>query len=1032
MKNKFLRFFLSTTLLFFIGISSLVAKTMYISPNNDGIQDELIIPLQIQDKRFVVEWNLVITDEWNTVVRKIGNKEKRPEKLTFKSFFTQLGKKKEGVLIPEQVIWNGILDSGEVAPDGVYYYYVEAKDDNENYARTAAYTVIVDNTAPIIDLQQPAKSARIFGAGNKPTIKFTQKGSIEDLWTAQIVDTDEKIVRTLTWQDSPPETWAWDGKNDEGVAVKEGVYTYTIFAIDKAGNKSPQAQVGNIIYDAIPRSIDMVVKGSPFSPNGDGVKDTLTIIPSMSSTDGLLNWSIDVKNAGGSSVYTIESVKAPPATISFEGKDSSGTVLSDGEYQLDFFASFSNGQESRIARKVLVDNTPPSAMVKTDGSIFSPDGDGRLDIITIHQEGSKEKSWEGRIVNEAGAVVKQWTYGEVPPTSIEWDGVSLDGKITDGFYKYELASSDLAGNSVLVATTPFELNTGATEVIVTVSPDAFSPNGDKVQDTIKFTPQIRTESGIASYELKIIDELGTVVKTFAEKRSIPASISWNGLTDDGSPAKDGTYSAVLSTVSKNGSEAEVNTRAFVLDTSYPELTISTDYDLFSPNGDGNKDMLPLAIKTSDELHWQAQIKDKNNIVVRTFSWEGAVPSFDWDGKDETGNVVSDGTYSFVIGTTDKAGNKTEKTIKNIQVDNRVPIIYVTAEHDAFSPNGDGLLDEQLFSIRSTLNEGIEYWTLSIVDDATGEVYRSWNQNDYANIPETIEWDGRKLDGTAVEGVLVGKLNIKYVKGDDVSQNTTSFLCAVTPPELTVRTAPEYFSPDNDGVDDDMFINLQGKSIVPFESWSFEIRDPKNGSSFWKTSGTSSISEKIVWDGRGNNGELVQSAVDYPYEFIVKDILGMESKVTGLIPVDVLVIRIGDVLKIQVPSIIFRSDNADFVGKDEDPERGLDQEVIDNNIRVLKRIAYILNKFEDYKVTIEGHANNLTGTEAEETSTAGGNIPLVPLSEARANTVQDMLISYGVNKNRLTTVGRGGRMPIAARSDRANWWKNRRVEFILNK
>ena len=30
-------------------------KTVYISPNNDGIQDELTIPLSIKDKRYISE-----------------------------------------------------------------------------------------------------------------------------------------------------------------------------------------------------------------------------------------------------------------------------------------------------------------------------------------------------------------------------------------------------------------------------------------------------------------------------------------------------------------------------------------------------------------------------------------------------------------------------------------------------------------------------------------------------------------------------------------------------------------------------------------------------------------------------------------------------------------------------------------------------------------------------------------------------------------------------------------------------------------
>jgi hypothetical protein len=247
---------------------------------------------------------------------------------------------------------------------------------------------------------------------------------------------------------------------------------------------------------------------------------------------------------------------------------------------------------------------------------------------------------------------------------------------------------------------------------------------------------------------------------------------------------------------------------------------------------------------------------------------------------------------------------------------------------------------------------------------------------------------------------------------------------VTPPRLTAQTAPKYFSPDNDGSDDDLFITLRVQDLTPLASWSFVVRDPNNGKEFWRIDGKSAIKERVVWDGRGNNGELVESAMDYPYTFSATNTLGLSSSVDGVIPVDVLVFRAGDVLKMRVPAIIFAGDRGDF--------EGLDRNLIDNNIRVLRRIAEILNKFKEYSVRVEGHANNTTGTEAEETSSAGGNIPLVPLSQSRAEYVKKLLAEYKVDAKRLSTVGMGGRQRIVPLSDRDNWWKNRRVEFILEK
>jgi hypothetical protein len=170
--------------------------------------------------------------------------------------------------------------------------------------------------------------------------------------------------------------------------------------------------------------------------------------------------------------------------------------------------------------------------------------------------------------------------------------------------------------------------------------------------------------------------------------------------------------------------------------------------------------------------------------------------------------------------------------------------------------------------------------------------------------------------------------------------------------------------------------------------------------------------------------MVESAMDYPYTFTVTDTLGVASTIGGVINVDVLVMRVGDVLKMRVPAIVFRSDEADFGGVDKYPQGGLTREQIANNERVLRRVATILGKFKEYTVTVEGHANNIgPGMNAAVAKT---------LSEKRAVFVKEFLTKNGVASGRLASVGRGVDVPVVPLEDHDNWWKNRRVEFILNK
>jgi len=248
------------------------------------------------------------------------------------------------------------------------------------------------------------------------------------------------------------------------------------------------------------------------------------------------------------------------------------------------------------------------------------------------------------------------------------------------------------------------------------------------------------------------------------------------------------------------------------------------------------------------------------------------------------------------------------------------------------------------------------------------------------------------------------------------------LVDVSGPELALTYTPEYFSPDNDGENDELFINLTAKDASPIASWVLEIRAPEAPYPvFRRTEGRGAPAHRITWDGKSDNGELVQSAVFYPYTFSATDALGNSNKTEGRIGIDVLVIRDGDRLKMQIPSIIFRPDYADFVG--------LSPEVIENNHRIIRRIAHILNQFRDYRVQIEGHANPVQpagpARDREEAS-------LKRISEARARMIVDLLVRNGVARNRLSFEGVGSSKTIVEFEDRNNWWKNRRVEFYLIK
>jgi outer membrane protein OmpA-like peptidoglycan-associated protein len=244
------------------------------------------------------------------------------------------------------------------------------------------------------------------------------------------------------------------------------------------------------------------------------------------------------------------------------------------------------------------------------------------------------------------------------------------------------------------------------------------------------------------------------------------------------------------------------------------------------------------------------------------------------------------------------------------------------------------------------------------------------------------------------------------------------------PDLFVSLSAQYFSPDDDGTEDLLSIFLQARDESGIGDWVFAIQEPQTDKLFRTWNGRGEPPEKIDWDGKNPGGELVQSASDYRYTFTVSDTLGNTSVRKGLIPVDVLVIREGDILRIRVPSIMFPPNSASF--------EGLGEEVRVNNDWILRRIAQVLQKFAAYQVKVEGHANYTTPLNRPEDRRNEQDRELRPLSEQRARMVVDYLADLGVNRSRLSSYGIGGARPVVDYADREGWWKNRRVEFILEK
>lgn len=87
-------------------------------------------------------------------------------------------------------------------------------------------------------------------------------------------------------------------------------------------------------------------------------------------------------------------------------------------------------------------------------------------------------------------------------------------------------------------------------------------------------------------------------------------------------------------------------------------------------------------------------------------------------------------------------------------------------------------------------------------------------------------------------------------------------------------------------------------------------------------------------------------------------------------------------------------------------------------QTLGRQAQWLNRYSNYRITIEGHA--------DERGTREYNLAL---GARRAAATRDYLISQGVSGNRLRTVSYGKERPVAVCDDISCWSQNRRAVTV---
>ena len=404
--------------------------------------------------------------------------------------------------------------------------------------------------------------------------------------------------------------------------------------------------------------------------------------------------------------------------------------------------------------------------------------------------------------------------------------------------------------------------------------------------------------------------------------------------------------------------------------------------------------------------WKAELRNVNGLLVKEWNWGMNPPKeIVWDGKDAKNAASPDGSYDYIVFGKDLAGNKTIMAIKNINLSTANYSVFIALDKPGISPNNDGNSDSVKITPTFSETAGIKKITFTVTDDKGNTVRKM----EFTAPPVNLTWDGKDDKGMNVpDGKYYFVLDAEYANGNNPKSEKHPVIVDTVPPTVAAQyDPPSPFSPDQDGDKDIIKIKLTVDDPQGVKKWKMVIYDPDNRP-FKTFAGDGPPAPEFSWDGRSDNGELVESAQDYKVKITLEDNIGnkITDKERPPMSVDILVEMTPEGLKIRVSSIEFETGKAALTK---------------NAKLILDRVAEILKKYSSYHIQIQGHTDNTGTYEINK-----------PLSEARAEAVKKYLVTKGIAADRMTTVGFADTKPVADNGTPEGKRKNRRVEFILIK
>jgi hypothetical protein len=695
----------------------------------------------------------------------------------------------------------------------------------------------------------------------------------------------------------------WNGSIDTAsgkTIIPGGSYTLKIVAYFGDYIKSASVPV---VVDTVPPQILFSSSEKAISPNGDSILDS-TIFSYNITDDYSATIEAELRlKKNNSYVYTVWDIFAwqkwgilgTELTTNWDGKINGW--IAQGKYVCELKATDMAGNTGYATCEVIVDTMPPLIENATaDNPYFSPNNDTRKDQCTLGFVLSdniddnmrltlKLKDNSGR---EISVLVNDRVYEKGDRTFI-WDGRSPPEAtlLPDGEYSLEIAAKDTAGNVGKADPVKVSIDTLPPGILIlSASPNPFTPNDDGIKDTTAFNYSL-SEPSFA--DLRVNRDDGKLFISNALYNTEGNTWTWDGKGARGE-LLGGDYSYYLYAEDRAANIATSETGAIVVDRE-PSLIpyCYAEPDPFSPVSASNNYTDIYYYVSRNNVQVQVAVLGREGLPLKnlvfgetknkgeyTVRWHGDfMPGYPGPRADRDPSKVADGTYQFKIWAYDSYNDARGENANTLMVDNIPPYIAI--------------YPVAVDQVKRTAT--LRYY---LPEKATVEVaaYDETGIKVEDVMPKKSQEPGEYFLPWGLGSRSVGKTYF-YVAAEDSAKNrdekTTEIFSIDPEKDLTlanVSAMPDPFTPNGDLLKEQVKISYYVSSGVPEYSTSIDImnaagatvkrlvqNEPQNQGTY-----------NYYWDGRIDTADpsVVSYAVDgiYYYKVTIMDRLGAKVESNG--------------------------------------------------------------------------------------------------------------------------------------------------------